>query len=121
MRISDWSSDVCSSDLIGGAGGRDAQFVEQIEHPPQADALAIFAPGIVGEIGRAARQDIGQDRRTARIIGLVRILGEVPGFEIEGQDQGEARAVGPAERRSEERRVWEECVRTCRYRWTPGQ
>src|SRR3546814_13849430 len=55
---------------IGGAGGRDAQFVEQIEHPPQADALAIFAPGIVGEIGRAARQR--SEEHTSELQSLMR-------------------------------------------------
>src|SRR3546814_4829892 len=31
MRISDWSSDVCSSDLRGRVGGRDAVDLDRIE------------------------------------------------------------------------------------------
>src|SRR3546814_6058022 len=74
MRISDWSSDVCSSDLL---------------------ALRGIAMAQLGDFGRAK--------------ALVR---------------GAARAFGPKEpvaraRRSEERRVGKECVRTCISRGSP--
>ena len=85
-------------DGVGGATGLDAEFVEQVYEAPQADALAIFAPGVIGEVGRVARQDVRQDRRAAGIIGLVGVLGEIPGFQVEGQDEGDAGAIGPFER-----------------------
>src|SRR3546814_11701859 len=33
MRISDWSSDVCSSDLFGGAGDPDGNLILSIDNP----------------------------------------------------------------------------------------
>src|SRR3546814_5058502 len=79
MRISDWSSDVCSSDLAG--------------------------------VGRRFRgQQIGRAHVAA-------------GEADPGEEEGEAgRGVGDPEvggERSEERRVGNECVSTCRSRWSP--
>src|SRR3546814_11340670 len=97
MRISDWSSDVCSSDLdrpalrlIGIASDekkRTAGGVHLLrgEHPPDGVGVTI--------------------RRLADLDLLVVIPGE-----------GErARRL-----RSEERRVGKECVSTCRSRWSPS-
>ena len=80
------------------AGGRNAELVEQVEQPPDPDALAIFAPAVIREVGHVPRQDVGQDRRSAGIIGLVGVLGQVPRLEIERQDQRDARAVRPFQR-----------------------
>src|SRR3546814_15425050 len=96
MRISDWSSDVCSSDLIDhlrqravqvgivakNGEGDGAQF--QLG-PPQACRLLYLAP----DLGAAGK---GEEAHT-------RIL-----------QQG---------LRPEERRVGKECVRKCRSRWWP--
>src|SRR3546814_2076663 len=53
MRISDWSSDVCSSDLLDRLGdpGQEAGEGKAEEHP--ADRLAPFGPRLVihGEAG----------------------------------------------------------------------
>src|SRR3546814_12540584 len=94
MRISDWSSDVCSSDL--GAPERDA-----VKEP---EASCYDRPALVETPAARARRMLSMndplpDRTTAL-------------------DLGEA---GPfsAERRSEERRVGKECVRTGRSRWPP--
>src|SRR3546814_16869590 len=84
MRISDWSSDVCSSDLCGGFGvaatrGRDLRiYAPKIEEPPAQTAHAlglrrIPAEQSVGRGGRgakeAAERDFGQifrkDHRSA--------------------------------------------------------
>src|SRR3546814_18639013 len=46
MRISDWSSDVCSSDLIGGVLGRE------VGECPFAEQCFIFAGGRRGRCGR---------------------------------------------------------------------
>src|SRR3546814_8778673 len=72
MRISDWSSDVCSSDLTFGY----LQLMEGIN-------FAVIAMGLFA---------------FAEIISML--------------DRSEAR-------RSEERRVGQECVSTCRSRWSP--
>src|SRR3546814_10608835 len=90
MRISDWSSDVCSSDLVdrGHGGGHDAA--------REGDRLALVLP-------RAGDGD-GRDRGGPR--------------ELRG-DARRGRGARTPLRRSEERRVGKECVSTCRYGWSP--
>src|SRR3546814_2653292 len=96
MRISDWSSDVCSSDL-----GRAPQ---PRRLPPQQE-------------GR--RQDRGGLTRPAPAIGTI----VVPGL-VRRRAEGELykrvpRGPHPGVDRSEERRGGEECVSKCRSRWVP--
>src|SRR3546814_4900149 len=93
MRISDWSSDVCSSDLMrarnGGERGRMPPFsrvhtieaiIDQFERTQQAAQSTVHVPQQLGNL-----------------------------YETVGADQ-----------RSEERRVGKECVSTCRSRWSPS-
>src|SRR3546814_9748550 len=94
MRISDWSSDVCSSDL----GQR---------------IVEITFTGV----GSVAVE------RTLRIIGRraeaeVDALAGVVGTQIVGREVA-ARRRRIERLRSEERRVGKECVSTCRSRWSP--
>src|SRR3546814_12279564 len=96
MRISDWSSDVCSSDL-----GAMLPFV--------------FAALTIDAVGRAANKMIEEVRRQFR---------EIPGLREgkEGVEPEYAKCVDistGAALRSEERRVGKECVSTCRSRWSP--
>src|SRR3546814_12684183 len=117
MRISDWSSDVCSSDLsdlgrrqrhaVGraarlAAGGHIAArigFVEiLLEMQPQYIERIGAVVGIGDAHGAADRLGLGIERRTDRVIGTVLPI---------------IRA------RPEERRVGKECVSTCRSRWSP--
>src|SRR3546814_2228459 len=70
MRISDWSSDVCSSDLVGGrdrdVGLHPAAFPILAGHRvigppdrdegPKASAQFLTAPEMIGAAGRAAHQ-----------------------------------------------------------------
>src|SRR3546814_11829793 len=87
MRISDWSSDVCSSDLpvvvddryLGTGGWGESDVEEMVE----------------------ALETVWRDRERARAIGAA-------GAEFMGRFT-----------RSEERRVGNECVSTCRSRWSP--
>src|SRR3546814_2370233 len=90
MRISDWSSDVCSSDLQRRPFGEPVAALED-------------QPG-----GAVAGEDLA-------LLG-----GEQPrqhdaaaGREVAPQ------VAGHAAERSEERRVGKECVSTCRSRWSP--
>src|SRR3546814_1139876 len=103
MRISDWSSDVCSSDLHPADGG-------QLEDEPQ--------PPRGGGAGPEARLDAGRQEARLRSRGGRRrpavhrpALGADPG--------GRRPAAGEVRRRSEERRVGKECVSTCNSRWSP--
>src|SRR3546814_5651314 len=91
MRISDWSSDVCSSDLIL----RKERLRGLI--PGQRDAVIQYADHIVGEGEKLLRLmcDAGQEGIIAK------------------------KADAPYSGRSEERREGKECVRTCRSRWGP--
>src|SRR3546814_13853688 len=86
MRISDWSSDVCSSDLMDDAGDDVGGGIEQARHPCQ-------------EIARPQ----SPDTISADPLGL-------------GDDEGDPATDQRA--RSEERRAGEECVSTCRSRWS---
>src|SRR3546814_16444353 len=90
MRISDWSSDVCSSDLIN-----PSLFVDAEAGPLGADVRAAYDAPFPDRSYKAGL------RQTTALIPLTR------------NDPGAA--IG----RSEERRVGKECVSTCRSRWSP--
>src|SRR3546814_14814780 len=96
MRISDWSSDVCSSDL--NAHG----LAEWLSEQPTVQR--VFYPGLVTHPQHelARRQQSG--------------FGGVLAFEVEG---GRESAWKVIDARSEVRRVGKECVSTCRFRWSP--
>src|SRR3546814_18597532 len=111
MRISDWSSDVCSSDLQFGwlpASGR-GQTVEVLDLHLSiftADGWRhIILPAITLGLSKCALI-IRLARATTREVMLM----DYVKF---------ARAKGLREKRSEERRVGKECVSTCRSRWSP--
>src|SRR3546814_19486606 len=91
MRISDWSSDVCSSDLPHR--GRDVE--------GQARGVEVAFLDAVGVALTNPRLGVRVRRWTC----------------ADGDALAVALAhVGP---RSEERRVGKECVSTCRSRWSP--
>src|SRR3546814_7958407 len=101
MRISDWSSDVCSSDLrdniplwipVGLGTGIAAWFSPSGPFAWMAWISASLAIAALSFL-------LPQGMRTGRIVLFVGILGAT---------------------RSEERRVGKECVSTCRYRWSPS-
>src|SRR3546814_15301090 len=98
MRISDWSSDVCSSDLtltyrvlVVAPGLRLAW--EKIEGLPEA----------LGRNGVTSNYRYDLAPYTYQLVKELR--------------QGRALFSQPP-MRSEERRVGKECVSTCRYRWS---
>src|SRR3546814_3555779 len=93
MRISDWSSDVCSSDLLEAIAPIlpiDHQCVVAVQIP----APAVESTNEFGAAAIAVHQPAAPVR-AAVVIGLDGV------------------------RRSEERRVGKECVSTCRSRWSP--
>src|SRR3546814_12293855 len=101
MRISDRSSDVCSSEL---------QPVEKY----------LFALGIVTVLTLAAKNLVRSNPGrqwmairdmdiAAEIIGIRPVVAKLSAFAVSSFFVG----------RSEERRVGKECVSTCRSRWSP--
>src|SRR3546814_13805794 len=104
MRISDWSSDVCSSDLL--------------MHDPTAlfrfEEHDVFLPMMVLEELDAAKKGMSEVSRNVRQAS--RLLNDL--LEANGADKVATglRLVRP---RSEERRVGKECVSTCRSGWSP--
>src|SRR3546814_13670445 len=105
MRISDWSSDVCSSDLR-------PVFVLHHGNPrwalisiPLLSNLADEADHDAGDARLAALHDITLDHMRNMMIVLDSDL------VITG--------INAAARRSQERRVGTECVSTCRSAWSP--
>src|SRR3546814_17526412 len=101
MRISDWSSDVCSSDLEAVD-----PFAEQAQHQC---GIARRQAGLDHKIARRAVAPEQPHREAAA--ALTAFVHRDGGLAGEIADH--------AERRSEERRVGQECVSTCRSRWSP--
>src|SRR3546814_4561400 len=111
MLISDWSSDVCSSDLV--APGHLAGQLQR--------GLDGFGAGRAGElkaIVEAARlQDDILESRDEGGLGLgihVEAVRDAVAPDVVDQSLLHVGIV-----RSEERRVGNECVSTCRSRWSP--
>src|SRR3546814_20639636 len=104
MRISDWSSDVCSSDLQ-----RNSLAVRPVVSPEAAEiAVEQPAPAELVDFADMAVVDQRDDQR---------LIGPVAGPQVlEVVSLGDA-VIVPAER-SAERRVGKACVNTCRFRWS---
>src|SRR3546814_15614876 len=102
MRISDWSSDVCSSDLAARqrktgqlkktAASKRAALPRQIEY-----TKAFHKDW--ERLSRSGRYEMNRLKEAM----LLLVANDAP--------------LGPE--RSEERRVGKECVSTCRSRWSP--
>src|SRR3546814_18058063 len=94
LRISDWSSDVCSSDLHVAAVGVALDLAE-----PAAPARRVVRAAAAVEPGghRMAAAEVGDARQEAGFEGLPRRLGRQHAPErgaIERQRRGEARPAG---------------------------
>src|SRR3546814_14508242 len=110
MRISDWSSDVCSSDLALAAGETPALTWDEVEGlwPAASDSLRSLMATAVESIGRRAADNTAE-LRTVLILDSLILLAALA-LSVCGLI---------AVSRSEERRVGKECVSTCRSRWSP--
>src|SRR3546814_10988002 len=99
MRISDWSSDVCSSDLL-------------LLPAPRARRK--------GDKGFTMRFHLGRNisaSLTADKLGALLRVGGGPLWQFRTSEG--ALEIEQSLWRSEERRVGKECVSTCRSRWSP--
>src|SRR3546814_15190409 len=101
MRISDWSSDVCSSDLaVEAREHRDFRLLAAVEN---VDQLPGQDRPVDHRLRDEARAQPGADKRLRTHAPERREVGGADAFDECG--------------RSEERRGGKESVRTCRYRW----
>src|SRR3546814_15346308 len=125
MRISDWSSDVCSSDLLVGnkSGAPLDQALRKLPGNNLSNAPELVATGSV-----AWTPEIGSGGLT----GLVYVDGRMTsdyntGSDLFPQKEQDGYAVvnarvgvrGPDER-SEDRRVGQECVSACKSGCSPS-
>src|SRR3546814_14179560 len=109
MRISDWSSDVCSSDL-GGAG--------RCRNAPEG----AFSNGHRAVRARKVRRRLGQNGFPIRA-GNRKIQKKIKSLRrcsLKSRSLSIPFVLSLSKhRRSEERRVGKECVSTCRFRGSP--
>src|SRR3546814_14346811 len=98
MRISDWSSDVCSSDLIE-AEDAHVQFPAQL-----AARIKLRANGAA------------KGRRIAIYTRIISSLPEIAPVDVALHIQVDG-GRNTVQARSAERRVGKECVRPCSIRW----
>src|SRR3546814_13191437 len=98
MRISDWSSDVCSSDLLHTRDYRTAE-------------AFVGKHVIVVGAGISAIQLLNE---VSRVTSTTWVTRREPVFRDRPFTPEDGRAA-----RSAERRVGKECVSTCRSRWSP--
>src|SRR3546814_12992527 len=101
MRISDWSSDVCSSDL------EEEEFIAILDG---VEGIVLRDDGVDGDRDLTAQGALVEE--DASHAGILR---------PERLHDGAKRTAGDlnSRPRSEERRVGKECVSTCRSRWSP--
>src|SRR3546814_18102603 len=142
MRISDWSSDVCSSDLLGvnvtglvaglGVGGIAIGLAAQGIFADLFAALAIIFDRPFSKGGQVSYGDssgtieaIGlKSTRIRAYTGELRIIAnknllDKEILNVSGRDHIRLPFTIGVAYRSEERRVGKECVSTCRSRWSP--
>src|SRR3546814_18118614 len=134
MRISDWSSDVCSSDLfteaiVGKAKSSRGDFTASEDDNVLVTGVA-QDKNALGFFGFAYYEE-----NTSRLNAVkIKLNADAPAIGpsaaavIDGSYQPlsrpifiyvNAKAAKEKPQRSEERRVGKECVSTCRSRWSP--
>src|SRR3546814_13784326 len=108
MRISDWSSDVCSSDLLA-----------------LLYWFSVLDRFIIGLMVDPIKRDLGlTDLQFGILHGSAfaitfSVVGLLAGALADRYNRRWVIYAGVTIWRSEERRVGEECVSTCRSRWSP--
>src|SRR3546814_12949232 len=95
MRISDWSSDVCSSDLTDPAEIDERERHQRHRRRHQRELCDGYSSPVLEKMVK---------RRHGQFTLTTRLPASLTGFSKPG--------------RSEERRVGKECVSTCRSRWS---
>src|SRR3546814_16477918 len=105
MRISDWSSDVCSSDLRGQTKGYGPglpavlTYLNEVPLPAYSSLIPTFDISSVQVLKGPQGTLFGRNTNGGAVLAYT----VAPTYDF----------------RSEERRVGKECVSTCRSRWSP--
>src|SRR3546814_13501440 len=107
MRISDWSSDVCSSDLTQ-RGGRTLD---------GGGTCYAFGDWVLREVERVLVD--GEGNEVALSSGEYHLLHALVRHPRQVMSRDRLLDLVRGRERSEERRVGKECVSTCRSRWSP--
>src|SRR3546814_16974416 len=121
MRISDWSSDVCSSDLnkaylrFLSANNRGGAVTARIEVDAQQGAQ-VRRKEITVQDGDDLEDETGRAVYKNCRIGEIRVSGDSSLLEVKTDGSETFLSVGE---RTEERRVGQECGRTYKSRWWP--
>src|SRR3546814_16361674 len=115
MRISDCSSDVCSSDLERQAAALGLRLYKvAMPWPLEPEGIRDFATGLEQIIVVEEKRGLVEDQLSKHLYGLANATVIVGKCDEKGQwlfpSNGE---------RSEARRVGKECVGRWRYRWGP--
>src|SRR3546814_18465604 len=115
MRISDWSSDVCSSDLWWQYRDRPEPAPPIVSDRQRLVSAAITALRADPNVADIVYSPAGDQWDATPIAGTddATAFARYVCFVLDAQH-----VTRPATR-SEERRVGKECVSTCRSRWTP--
>src|SRR3546814_11443390 len=124
MRISDWSSDVCSSDLLPIilSDAEVDELFQQVEaNPGYQLQIDLAAQTVTRPDGKVLGFEIDAFRKHCLLNGLDDIGLTLQDGEAIAAFEAKHRASQPwlFRDRSEERRVGKECVSTCRSRWSP--
>src|SRR3546814_14167563 len=112
MRISDWSSDVCSSDLSQRQGHQRRPGQHHRQRPVRRHQPHVLSAAQGKSMGRgpsiAGRKGVEDAKRGKLFTKFIREITVA------------ARTGGGAPKRSETRRVGKECVSKVRSRWWPS-
>src|SRR3546814_12070929 len=123
MRISDWSSDVCSSDLSNGRSGAGSRSLNTLYVQPVASvALGSYRLSVGPRLWLYAGSlsDNPDIKRYRGNTGLFAEIGEDDGLRITTNTRlNFGSGKGAIDARSEERREGKECGSPCRSRWSP--
>src|SRR3546814_16946589 len=117
MRISDWSSDVCSSDLPTSPAGKAVQ----AEVSKALKALGLGKDAQLPLKKQTEKDEKGKKVPTGKLVFRTKsqyapVIADVTGKPIP-EKQLKSLKIGAG--RSEERRVGREWVSRCRFRWSP--
>src|SRR3546814_12905919 len=101
MRISDWSSDVCSSDLV------------------LLSVLLVGHPRLRNDLHRPQMEEIGYRTTTFDYEGIGAERRDYVAWLLGACAAEGVKVADLMNERSAARRVGKECVSTCRSRWSP--